>query len=133
VSRPADIDRPALRRALLEAAPWLDATDVGPRAVDAGPCDRCGTAPRVVPTCGPAGADAVCRDCALDLGDDGWCDGHRRQGVAARRWATALPDTWADAVTLWWFATGELRAVAPELLRRGPGDTLGSRPTSPEG
>ena len=109
------IDRPALRRALLDAAPWLAATEVGPQAVDAGNCDRCGTTPRLLPTCGPAGADAVCRRCAEELGDDGWCDGHLDDGRAARAWARQLPDRWADAVTLWWIATGELRVDAATI------------------
>ena len=104
-----DLDRPALRAALLDAAPWLDATDVGPRAVDAGTCDRCGERPRLLPTCGPGAPEALCRDCAAALGDDAWCDGHRNDGMAARRWADALPDRWEDAVVLWWVATGELR------------------------
>ncbi len=103
------LDRGALRRALLDAAPWLGEPDRGPRAVEAGPCDRCGIAPRLLPTCGPAGADAVCRDCAVELGDDGWCDGHVEEGREDRAWAAELPDRWADAVTLWWIATGEVR------------------------
>lgn len=103
------MDRAALRRALLEVAPWLDATEVGPRAVDAGPCDRCGNAPRLLPTCGPSVAGAVCRDCAEVLGEAGWCDGHIEDGREARAWARHLPDRWADAVTLWWVATGEVR------------------------
>ncbi len=111
----ATVDRAALRRALLDAAPWLAATDVGPQAVDAGNCDRCGTAPRLLPTCGPSGADAVCRRCAEELGDAGWCDGHLEEGRAARRWAQQLPDRWPDAVTLWWVATGELRIDATTL------------------
>lgn len=102
------IDRPALRRALQDAAPWLEATDVGPRAVDAGPCDRCHDQPRLLPTCGPDAPGAVCRSCAQRLGDAGWCDGHRDDGRAARRWAARLPERWADVVVLWWVATGEL-------------------------
>lgn len=113
------IDRPALLRALLDAAPWLAATEVGPQAVDAGNCDRCGTAPRLLPTCGPAGADAVCRRCAEELGDDGWCDGHVDDGRAARDWARRLPDRWAEAVSLWWVATGELR-VDPATIDVDP-------------
>jgi hypothetical protein len=115
------LDRAALRRALIGAAPWLTATEVGPRAVDAGNCDRCGRAPRLLPTCGPSGADAVCRDCARALGDGGWCDGHLEEGRAARRWASQLPDRWADAVTLWWVATGELKPD-PSLIDLGDWD-----------
>ncbi|MFP4635362.1 MAG: hypothetical protein ACLFRD_05840 [Nitriliruptoraceae bacterium] len=102
------LDKPALRRALLSAEPWLAATEVGPQAVDAGSCDRCEDAPRLLPLCGPAGAQAVCRGCAEQLGDDGWCDGHRDEGREARTWASGLPDHWADAVVLWWVATGEV-------------------------
>ena len=102
-------DRPALRAALLDAAPWLHASDLGPRAVDAGTCDRCGVLPRLLPTCGPGAPEALCRDCAIELGDDAWCHGHRHDGLAARAWAGALPDRWPDAVVLWWVATGELR------------------------
>jgi hypothetical protein len=107
-----DLDRPALRAALLDAAPWLAAADVGPRAVDAGTCDRCHDLPRLLPTCGPGAPEALCRDCATTLGDDAWCAGHHDDGVAARAWADALPERWADAVVLWWVATGELRLDA---------------------
>lgn len=104
-----DLDRQALRAALLDAAPWLGATEVGPRAVDAGTCDRCGDQPRLLPTCGPGAPEALCRDCADASGDDAWCDGHRDDGREARAWADSLPERWADAVVLWWVATGELR------------------------
>jgi hypothetical protein len=113
-------DRADLRGRLRVLAPWLDATDVGPRAVDAGNCDRCGEQPRLLPTCGPAGWAALCRRCADAVGDDGWCDGHLDEGRDARRWAAALPDRWADVVVAWWVATGELRldpdAAAPRIL-----------------
>jgi hypothetical protein len=111
VTGASDIDRAALRRALLEAEPWLGATEVGPASVDAGTCDRCHEAPRLVPTCGPLRFHALCRDCALELGEEAWCEGHADEGAAARRWASALPDSWAQSVTLWWFATGELRSI----------------------
>lgn len=114
------LDRCALRAALLETAPWLADPDRGPRAVDAGPCDRCGTSPRLLPTCGPGGGRAVCRTCAFELGDDGWCEGHRDDGAAARAWAAALPERWADAVTLWWVATGEVRSDDAEPPDVGP-------------
>ncbi|MBS3941078.1 MAG: hypothetical protein KG028_08965 [Actinobacteria bacterium] len=97
-------------------APWLPATEFGPAAVEAGDCDRCGTAPRLLPLCGPVAWQAVCRDCGLDLGDDGWCAGHEADGAGAREWAAALPDDWPQTVLLWWLATGELRAV--DLLPR---------------
>ena len=112
-------DRADLRGRLRVLAPWLDATDVGPRAVDAGNCDRCGAPPRLLPTCGPAGWAALCRDCATAVGDEGWCDVHLDDGRAARSWAAALPDRWADVVVAWWVATGELRldtdAAAPRI------------------
>lgn len=109
------MDRPARRRlqhALLEVAPWLAATEIGPQAVEAGRCDACDLHPRLLPTCGPAGTGAVCRDCAARLGADAWCEGHRSEGIAARRWAAALPARWAELVTLWWVATGEVRSSA---------------------
>jgi hypothetical protein len=105
-------ERARLRTALLEVAPWLGDDDVGPRAVDAGPCDACGDAPRVLPTCGPSGSDALCPACALDRGPEAWCDGHRDEGRAARSWAAALPERWRDLVVLWWVATGEVRPAA---------------------
>lgn len=110
--------RAALRRWLVARHPWLEATDVGPLAVEAGECDRCGDAPRLVPLCGPVPHRAVCRDCALALGADGWCDGHAEDGAAARAWAADLPGGWSDVTRLWWVATGEVR-LDPELLRRG--------------
>jgi hypothetical protein len=101
-------DRRALRAALLEAEPWLGTSELGPQAVVAGRCDRCDQAPRLLPLCGPTSFEAVCRDCAELLGDDGWCDGHLEEGRAARRWARGLPDRWHEAVVLWWAATGEI-------------------------
>jgi hypothetical protein len=121
------VSDPELRRALREVEPWLMATDVGPRAVDAGACDRCGELPRLLPTCGPVAWTALCRDCAATLGLDAWCAGHEEEGHAALSWAAELPDHWDLAVTLWWVATGEvaLDALAvrgddrlPERLRR---------------
>ena len=114
-----ELDKRALRRALLDAEPWLAATEVGPQSVDAGACDRCDEAPRLLPLCGPAGAAAVCRDCGLWLGDDGWCDGHRDEGRAARAWAAALPSHWGDAAVLWWVATGEVRLAELARVRTG--------------
>jgi hypothetical protein len=119
------VDRGELRRALLEAEPWLAATDVGPASVDAGPCDACGEFPRLLPTCGPAGHAALCRACALAAGSDAWCEGHAEEGAAARRWAAALPDSWAQTVVWWWYATGELRSIdlpgdAPPAARHRP-------------
>lgn len=115
-----EVDRRALRQALLTAEPWLAATEVGPQAVVSGTCDRCGRLPRLLPTCGPIAQEALCRSCAEELGDDAWCDGHLDDGRAARRWARTLPDRWADAVVLWWISTGEVRldaTRAPDLSR----------------
>lgn len=106
-------ERAELRRALLHHAPWLDASDVGPRSVDAGLCDRCTTLPRLLPTCGPEYVGALCAHCADTVGDDAWCDGHQQVGIEAREWSRTLPDTWAPTVMLWWLATGELRGVEP--------------------
>jgi hypothetical protein len=111
-------DRATLRGRLRVAAPWLDAIDVGPRAVDAGNCDRCDERPRLLPTCGPAGWAALCRPCAAEVGDDGWCDGHLDEGRAARAWAAALPDRWADVVVAWWVATGEVRLDPDDAVPR---------------
>jgi hypothetical protein len=107
--------RARLRAALLAVAPWLGADDVGPRAVDAGPCDACGDAPRVLPTCGPAGHAALCPACARRWGLDAWCDGHADEGRAALAWAAALPDRWRDLVVLWWLASGEVRPAATSV------------------
>jgi hypothetical protein len=101
-------ERRRLRAALLEAEPWLGATDVGPQAVDAGPCDRCQDHPRIVPTCGPTLWRGLCRDCATTVGTAAWCDGHQAEGQAALAWVAQLPDHWGTAVTLWWIATGEV-------------------------
>jgi hypothetical protein len=122
--------RRQLHSALLVAAPWLAATELGPQAVDAGRCDACDERPRLLPTCGTAGAAALCRDCAFAAGDDGWCSGHRDDGREARRWAAALPDRWADIVLLWWIATGEVRvSSADQIAREGlPVDVLALLP-----
>lgn len=79
--------------------------------MEAGSCDRCGQQPRLLATCGPDAPGAVCRDCALNIGEHGWCDGHHAEGALDRRWAAALPERWGDAVVLWWIATGEVREV----------------------
>lgn len=112
----SDLDRPGLRRALRAAYPWLDAADAGPRAVDAGECDRCGDSPRLVPTCGPVPWQALCPRCARTVGANAWCDGHAAEGRARLDWAASLPHEWATVVRLWWVATGEARLeqlVAP--------------------
>jgi hypothetical protein len=94
---------------LLATEPWLQATDRGPRAVDAGACDRCGDHPRLLPTCGPGGQPALCRRCALEVGVDAWCDGHQDEARDLLGWAAALPDHVDLVITLWWVSTGEVR------------------------
>ena len=103
------VDRARLRRTLRAAYPWVTDTETGPRAVEAGECDRCARRPRCVPTCGPVAWTALCADCAVAVGEDGWCAGHHDQGLAHRDWARSLPPEWATVVRLWWVATGEVR------------------------
>ena len=123
--------RRSLRQALLARYPWIEGPDVGPQAVEAGECDRCGAEARLVTTCGPTSWAGLGRRCAAEVGTAAWCDGH---ADAARAWLlqlAALPPE-ADAVArLWWVASGEVRldpdAVA--LLRRAalPDATGGPR------
>lgn len=109
------LDRRELRAVLRRAHPWVADPEVGPSSVEAGECDRCARRPRCVPTCGPVPWTALCRDCAIEVGDDGWCDGHAEDGARYRRWAADLPDQWATLTRLWWVATGEVRADAAWL------------------
>jgi hypothetical protein len=111
------LDRAALRKALHDRYPWLADTEHGPRAVEAGECDRCGAESRLVTTCGP-GADLMLgRRCAAAAGVDAWCSGHEAEARLALRWLAALPPE-ADVVArLWWVATGEVR-LDPEVLER---------------
>ena len=104
-----DLDRRGLRAALRATYPWVTETEVGPQAVEAGECDRCARRPRCVPTCGPVAWTSLCAACAVEVGDDAWCDGHRAEGQARRAWARALPPEWPTVVRLWWVATGEVR------------------------
>lgn len=69
-----------------------------------------------MPTCGPAVATALCRDCALEVGADAWCEGHRPAGTAVLAALADLPPEWDDVTRLWWVATGEVRLDA--LVRR---------------
>lgn len=124
--RHTDGGKPALRAVLLARYRWLDATDVGPRSVEAGECDRCDQEPRLVQTCGP-GPVALGRRCAAQLGADVWCAGHRDEAEAALAWLACLPDEADRVARLWWVATGELR-VDPALLTRSP--LLESPPSS---
>lgn len=108
--------------------------EVGPSSVQAGECDRCERAPRVVPTCGPVAWTALCATCAVEVGEDAWCDGHRDDGARSRAWATTLPPSWPTITRLWWVATGEVRPdeawlraaraeVADPVATLLPGDT----------
>lgn len=108
----AALDRRGLRDALGAAYPWVTDTEVGPRSVEAGECDRCARRPRCVPTCGPVAWTALCADCAVEVGEDGWCTGHVDEGRAHRDWAAALPPEWPTVVRLWWVATGEVQVDA---------------------
>ena len=47
--------------------------------------------------------------CIEAVGDAGWCEGHREVAAHVRAWARSVPPWWADAVVLWWVATGEVR------------------------
>lgn len=116
--------RRELRAALASRHPWIDDVEVGPRAVEAGECDRCGAEARLVTTCGPTRWAGLGRRCAAEVGEGAWCDGHADD---ARRWLARLrrlpPE--ADAVArLWWVATGEVRldpaAVPPLVVRALP-------------
>lgn len=102
-------DRRALRTALADTYPWVHDPDLGPTAVEAGECDRCGHEPRFVPTCGPVAWEALCPGCATELGDDAWCDGHAAEGRRALAAVATLPPEWALVTRLWWVATGEVR------------------------
>lgn len=53
------LDKSALRVALLARYPWLAESDVGPRSVEAGECDRCENEARLVAPCGPP-PDGAC-------------------------------------------------------------------------
>lgn len=112
------LDRRGLRGALLAAYPWLADPEVGPTSVEAGECDRCGHAPRFVPTCGPTGWAALCPACAGDVGNDGWCDGHAEDGRRILGALPGLPEEWDVVTRLWWVATGEVRLDTLVLDRR---------------
>lgn len=131
MATPDHLDRPGLRDALRRAYPWVTDPGVGPRAVEAGECDRCGRRPRCIPTCGPVAWTALCVDCAAEVGDDAWCDGHHDEGRAHRAWGARLPAEWPTVVRLWWVATGEVgvddawvrsaRAEVDEVVRAALG------------
>ncbi len=111
------MDRAALRAALRARYPWLDATELGPRAVEAGECDRCTSEARLVETCGPSAWRYLGRSCADALGPEAWCEGHGEDAVAYLTWLAALPAEADDVARLWWVATGEVR-VDPSLRER---------------
>lgn len=121
-----DSDKAGLRAALIRRHVWLDEPDIGPRAVAAGECDRCGAEPRLVAPCGPppAGAGrlsadwALGRGCAAELGVDAWCAGHEAEAERALAWLARLPPEADNAARLWWVATGEVR-LDPDMLEDG--------------
>lgn len=116
--------RRELRATLLARHPWVDDVEVGPRAVEAGECDRCGAEARLVTTCGPTRWASLGRRCAAEVGDRAWCDGHADEGRRRLAHLDRLPPE-ADAVArLWWVATGEVRldpaAVEPLIVHALP-------------
>ena len=115
-AEPVDLDRAALRAVLRARFPWVADAEVGPAAVEAGECDRCGAEPRLVTTCGP-GPLTLGRACAAALGVGAWCDGHRDDAEAALVRLGALPPEADDVARLWWVATGEVRL---DPARLGP-------------
>jgi hypothetical protein len=123
--------RRALRAELVRRHPWIDDVEVGPRAVEAGECDRCGAEARLVTTCGPVRWAELGRRCAAEVGTDAWCDGHADEAAELLRRLRDLPDEADMVARLWWVATGEVRldaaAVTPMLAaalpsRPGRGD-----------
>lgn len=102
-------DRRRLRAALATVYPWVTDTELGPRSVEAGECDRCGRQPRVVATCGPVAWSALCAGCVETVGAAAFCEGHAAEAGAAAAWVRRLPDEWAQVARLWWVATGEVR------------------------
>lgn len=113
---PLDVGRRReLRAALLARYPWIDHDEVGPRAVEAGECDRCGAEARLVTTCGPTQWSSLGRSCAAAVGLRAWCDGHADDAATWLGHLDRLPDE-ADVVArLWWVATGEVRIAAASL------------------
>ena len=102
-------ERRELRRELASRLPLLTDPEVGPSTVEAGECDRCGIEPRVVSPCGPLPWAALGRRCALELGVEAWCDGHRDDARRALEQLAGLPEDVDRLVRLWWVATGEVR------------------------
>ena len=109
--------RAQLRAALVDRYPWVADADIGPRAVEAAECDRCGVEPRLVGVCGPVPWQAIGRRCAAELGTSAWCEGHADEAQRCLAALAVLPGE-ADAVArLWWVASGEVRPddVPPAL------------------
>jgi hypothetical protein len=104
--------RRELRAALVRRHPWIDDVDLGPRAVEAGECDRCGAEARMVTTCGPVEWAELGRRCAAEVGAAAWCDGHIDEAIVLLRRLRALPDEADTVARLWWVATGEVRLDA---------------------
>ena len=108
--------RAALSQVLRQRFPTLVGGDeFGPEAVEAGECDRCGTEPRLVMTCGPGPAVYLGRRCATAAGVDAWCAGHADDARRALVWLHELPPQSDAAARLWWVATGEVR-LDPEFV-----------------
>ncbi|HEX6257259.1 MAG TPA: hypothetical protein VFZ70_15740 [Euzebyales bacterium] len=116
--------RRELRHALVQRHPWIDDVEVGPRAVEAGECDRCGAEARLVTTCGPIRWAELGRRCAAEVGTDAWCDGHAGEAADLLRRLRDLPDEADTVARLWWVATGEVRldaaAVTPMVAAALP-------------
>jgi hypothetical protein len=110
-------DKTVLMAALRAHYPWLDRADVGPRAVEAGECDRCGHEARLAETCGPSPHRYIGRLCAARLGHEAWCEGHRERAEEHLRWLAELPPEADDVARLWWIATGEIR-LDPGVVSR---------------
>jgi hypothetical protein len=113
-------DRSVLREALLAHHPWLLHTDLGPQAVEAGECDRCGDEARLVEACGPSQHRYLGRRCAEEMGGEAWCGGHQDEAETRLAWLASLPAEADDVARLWWLATGEV-SLDPELLARSSG------------
>lgn len=114
------VERERLRRALRSAYPWVDQTQWGPAAVEAGECDGCQAEARLVMTCGPSVGLYLGRRCASRAGADAWCAGHADDAGAAVAWLAGLPAE-ADVVArLWWVASGEVvldeRLVVTQMM-----------------
>jgi hypothetical protein len=107
-------ERRRLGAELRRRHPWVDDDTIGPAAVEAGECDRCGSEARMVMTCGPIAWPYLGRRCALELGDQAWCEGHADVATDLLARCRALPGVADTVARLWWVATGEV-AVDPAL------------------